>query len=288
MNPLLVAMLALNLNALDWIPSFSGRSFSAQKIGDENPGIDSRKRHASSGLPIDSADSLTYPYNELSTAISFSAGFFYPIRIVDEVPGVDSWKRHAPSGFPVDSIDSLTYRYSESLALALEIEAGYRGFWFDVYFGGRGGSAYLDDSAGEVFGFINNYFNDASLSLGYDLRSKWPLASVIGVFVRAGHLGTKTEYSYRKYVEAEESCGDGLFYAGAGIRAKIPWVLVSYQYPLSSGGLHRLLVSVGGTSSQKGKPPVSVYYGAYYDQSWNSRNNLSTFGCLLSSFVPGW
>jgi len=239
MNPLLVAMLALNLNALDWTLSLRGGFFGAQRIGGEDP-------------------------------------------------GVHSWKQHAPPGFPLDSLDSLAYHHDESFAITLEAEAGYREFWLGMCMGGGSGSGIIDDSAGEALGFINNNFNDISLGLGYDLRSKWPLASVIGVFVRAGHLGTKTEYSYRKYVEAEESCGDGLFYAGAGIRAKIPWVLVSYQYPLSSGGLHRLLVSVGGTSSQKGKPPVSVYYGAYYDQSWNSRNNLSTFGCLLSSFVPGW
>jgi len=237
MNPLLVAMLALNLNALDWTLSLRGGFFGAQRIGGEDP-------------------------------------------------GVHSWKQHAPPGFPHDSLDSLAYHHDESFAITLEAEAGYRGFWLGMCMGGGSGSGIIDDSAGEALGFINNNFNDISLGLGYDLRAKWPFASSIGVFAQAGHLGAETRYTYIRYVEATESCGDALFYAGAGIRARIPWAFVSYLYPVSRGGIHRLLVSVGGAMYGEGESPASAYLGAYYDQSWNAQDNISTLGCLLSVFGP--
>ncbi len=230
---------------------------------------------------------LALNLHALDWTLSIRGGFFGAHRIGNEEPSIHSWEQHAPSGFPIDSIDSLAYHHDESYAIALEAEAGYRGFWLGACLGGGSGNGFVDDSAREVLGLINNNFNDAGLGIGYDLSSRWPFANAIGVFARAGHLWAETRYTYLKYVEATESCGDGIFYAGVGIRVRIPWALVSYLYPVSRDGMHRLLVSLGGNMLGEGEPPASAYFGAYYDQSWNSRDNLSTLGCLLSVFGPG-
>jgi hypothetical protein len=219
--------------------------------------------------------------------LSLSGGFLVVGKLNGEEPGLSSWKNHAPPGFPLDSLDSLVYHHDESYDIAFGAEAGYRGFWLGGCLEGGSGNGFVDDSADEIFGFSNYHFTDVSLGLGYDLRMTWPFTNSVGVFTQAGFLGTKANHTYTRYVETTVSSNEGLRYACAGIRARIPWACVSYCHPVSRGEIHELFVSIGGTMRGEGDSPASMYLGAYYDQSWNDRNNLSTMGCLLSVFGPG-
>lgn len=220
-------------------------------------------------------------------SLSIRGGFMAARRLNCEEPGLSSWKEHAPPGFPIDSLDSLCYHYDESFALAGEAEANYRGFWIGMGLGGGSGNGFVDDGNDQVFGFTNYHFADLDLGLGYVLRMMWPIATSIGPFVQSGFLRTGTSHTYTFQVDTTVSHDESLGYVCTGLKARIPWALVYYLHPLSSGGINKLLVSVGGTILGEGDSLPAVYLGAYYDQSWNDRNNFSTMGCLLSVFGPG-
>ncbi len=218
-------------------------------------------------------------------SLSIRGGFAAARKLNGEEPGLSSWKGHAP--FPVDSLDSVAYHYDESFAITAEAEAGYRGFWLGVCLGGGAGNGFVDDGADQVFGFTNYHFAKLGLGLGYDLRMMWPFAAHLGPFVHGGLLRTGVSHTYTFQVDTTVSRDGSLGYTCVGIRARIPWVVVSYSHPLSSGGINKMLVSVGNTTRGEGDSPPAVYLGAYYDQSWNGRNDFSTVGCLLSVFGPG-